>query len=69
MKQIPQDPVFITPPEETERGPEGRSPGVVLGGVGSKNREGHVRVQIEAHARTSDPKVGILKTNLITIDF
>jgi hypothetical protein len=31
----------------TERGPGGRGPGVVPEGVGSKNRGGHVRVQIE----------------------
>ena len=38
--------ILITPPEETEDGtrPGGRGPGVVPGGVGSKNREGHVRV-------------------------
>ena len=37
---------FITPPEETEHGtrPGGRGPGGVPGGVGSKNRGGHVRV-------------------------
>ena len=36
----------VTPPEETEHGtrPGGRGPGVVPGGVGSKNRGGHVRV-------------------------
>jgi len=36
----------ITPPEETEHGtrPGGRGPGGVPGGVGSKNRGGHVRV-------------------------
>ena len=35
----------FTPPEETEHGtrPGGRGPGGVPGGVGSKNRGGHVR--------------------------
>ena len=38
--------MLFTPPEETEDGtrPGGRGPGVVPGGVGSKNRGGHVRV-------------------------
>ena len=38
--------VLFTPPEETEHGtrPGGRGPGGVPGGVGSKNRGGHVRV-------------------------
>jgi len=37
---------ILTPPEETEHGtrPGGRGPGGVPGGVGSKNRGGHVRV-------------------------
>ena len=37
---------LFTPPEETEHGtrPGGRGPGGVPGGVGSKNRRGHVRV-------------------------
>jgi len=37
---------IITPLEETEDGtqPGGRGPGGVSGGVGSKNRGGHVRV-------------------------
>jgi len=38
--------ILITPPEETEHGtrPGGRDPGGVPGGVGAKNRGGHVRV-------------------------
>ena len=37
---------IFTPPEETEHGTRagGRGPGGVPGGVGSKNRGGHVRV-------------------------
>ena len=37
---------IITSPDETEHGtrPGGRGPGGVPGGVGSKNRGGHVRV-------------------------
>jgi len=38
--------VLVTPPEETEHGtrPGGRGPGGVPGGVGSKNKGGHMRV-------------------------
>ena len=46
FKTFPLIKYIITPPEETEHGtrPGGRGPGGVPGGVGSKNRGGHVRV-------------------------
>ena len=49
--------IFLLHPRKrrnTERGPGGRGPGVVPGGVGSKNRGGHVRVQIEAYKTGTD---------------